>query len=137
MLAEKSQSAQAAQDKVKVRREVYLQFLNKANDVERRLATWWEEAPVKGTRPPEIIDAFDDDLHDLGRLLHVVLIEGPDDIGEAANQYYLRLTTEVPRIAFGLVQLHATADGMSLYEDSVRVRQQDRNKMIDAARKAL
>ena len=78
-LADKNLSVQDAQERRKVQRDVYVQFLTKASEIQNKLSVWATYPPVPIDVPQNVTDEFNEDLDEIVRLQYLVVIESPDN----------------------------------------------------------
>lgn len=140
-LADREYKSRLAQDKRGIRRDVYAQFLNRAGLIEGKLGKWWGTPYGAGITAKDCLKEFHSDVEDIATLLNLVQLEGPEEVAEAFNQFYLRFPLEIMGIIYGLGhckedQTPATSVSEA-YSEQIVARQKARSKAVRLARKAL
>ena len=140
-LADREHKSRLAQDKRGIRRDVYVQFLNRASLIEGKLGKWWSTPYGAGTTSEDCLKEFHSDVEDIAALLNLVQLEGPEEVSDAFNQFYLRFPLEIMGIIYGLGhckegQTPATSVSEA-HSEQIIARQRARSKAVRLAHKTL
>lgn len=138
ILAEKSSLEQHASNKRQICRDVYAGFLNQASLIERKLQLYWYENSPAGERPAV---ALTDEMNELAAKYTLVALEGPTKVSQAALEFWRQLDREIGTIEEIFREPDgansASEDNSALYRHTLRLRQEAKGEVIEAAQRAL